>query len=78
MQRITLAIEVSLLQRLKEKAAREGRTLQETANDLLRQGLDMTPQRLDYRLKLEGWDAVELPGVDVLDRDKLLEIQGNS
>lgn len=54
MRRTTLAIEDRLLRRLKEKAAREGRTLQETANDLLRQSLDMRPQRLDYRLKLEG------------------------
>ena len=44
---------------------------------LLRQGLDMRPQPLDYRLELEGWDAEELPGVDVLDRDKL-DIVGRS
>ena len=78
MRRTTLAIEDRLLRRLKEKAAREGRTLQDTANDLLRQGLDRQTQRLDYRLKLEGWDATELPGVDLLDRDKLLDILGKS
>lgn len=78
MRRITLAIEERLFRRLKEKAVREGCTLQETANDLLRQGLEMRPQRLDYRLKLEGWDATELPGVDLLDRDKLLDIRGES
>ena len=33
---------------------------------------------MDYRLKLEGWDATELPGVDLLDRDKLLDILGKS
>lgn len=76
MQRITLSIEDRLFRRLKEKAAREGRTLQEIADDLLRQGLDMRPHRLDYRLNLEGWDAAELPGVDLLDRDKLLDIPG--
>ena len=54
MPRTTLAIEDRLLRRLKEKAAREGRTLQETANNLLRQGLDMRPQRLDYQL---SWKA---------------------
>ena len=74
MLRITLAIEDRLLRRLKEKAAREGSTLQQVANELLRQGLDMRPQRLDYRLELEGWDAAELPGIDLLDRDKLLDI----
>ena len=78
MPRTTLAIEDRLLRRLKEKAAREGRTLQEVANELLRQGLDMRLQRLDYRLELEGWDATELPGVDVLDRDKLFDILGSS
>jgi plasmid stability protein len=36
----TLALEDGLLRSLKEKAAREGRTLQQTANDLLRQGLN--------------------------------------
>ncbi len=78
MRRTTLAIEDRLLRRLKEKAAREDRTLQEVANELLSQGLDMRPQRSDYRLELEGWDATELPGVDVLDRDKLLDILGKS
>ncbi len=78
MRRTTLAIEDRLLRRLKEKAAREDRTLQEVANELLKQGLDMRPQRSDYRLELEGWDATELPGVDVLDRDKLLDILGKS
>lgn len=76
MQRITLSIEDRLLRRLKEKAAREGRTLQDTANDLLRQGLETRPQPLDYQLELEGWDAAELPGVDPLDRDELLDILG--
>ena len=78
MPRTTLAIEDRLLRRLKEKAAREGSTLQQVANELLRQGLDMRPQRLDYRLELEGWDAAELPGVDVLDRDKLLDFLDKS
>ena len=78
MRRTTLAIEDHLLRRLKEKAAREGRTLQDTANDLLRQGLDRRTQRLHYQLKLECWDATELPGVDLLDRDKLLDILGKS
>ena len=78
MPRTTLAIEDHLLRRLKEKAAREGRTLQEVANQLLKQSLDMRPNRSNYRLELEGWDATELPGVDVLDRDNLLDILGKS
>ena len=39
MARTTLRLQDDLLRRLKEKAAREGRTLQELSNDLLWQGL---------------------------------------
>ncbi len=74
MARTTLAIEDGLLRSLKEKAAREGRTLQEVANELLRQGLVPREPRADYKLKLEGWEAAERPGVDILDRDKLLDL----
>ena len=78
MPRITLAIEDRLLRRLKEKAAREGRTLQEIANELLKQSLDLGPNRSNFRLELEGWDAAELPGVDVLDSSRLLDIMGKN
>jgi len=73
MKRTTLAIEEGLLRRLKEKAAREGRTLQDTANDLLRQGLARRPQGGNYRLELKGWEAQPLPGVDLLDRKQLFD-----
>ena len=72
--RTTLDIEDALLRRLKEKAAREGQTLQRVANDLLRQGLARTKSRGTYRLQLEGWKAEPQPGVDVLDRDKLWDL----
>ncbi len=54
--------------------AREGRTLQETANELLKQAL--TPQRSRKRIKLalRGWKAVTRRGVDLLDRDKLFDL----
>ena len=74
MPRTTLAIEDHLLRSLKEKAAREGRTLQDVANDLLRQGIARPEARSSYRLELEGWEASELPGVDILDRDKLFDL----
>lgn len=77
MKRTTLAIEDGLLRSLKEKAVREGRTLQETANDLLRQALATKPQRRAYRLELKGWEAQVLPGVDLLDRDKLLDLMSD-
>lgn len=78
MPRMTLAIEDRLFRRLKEKAAREGRTLQEIANELSKQSLDLGPNRSNFRLELDGWDAEELPGFDLLDRDKLLDILGKS
>ena len=74
--RTTLDIEDALLRKLKEKAAREGHTLQRVANDLLRQGLARMPADGTYRLQLQGWDADPQPGVDVLDRDKLWDLMG--
>jgi hypothetical protein len=71
--RTTLVIEDSLFRQLKKKAAEEGRTLQATANDLLRRALAQPP-RPRYRLKLHGWEAKEQPGVDLLDRDKLFDL----
>lgn len=74
MPRTTLAIDDEVLKRIKEKAAREGRTLQETANDLLK--LALTPQRSGKKVKLalRGWKAVPQAGVDLLDRDKLFDL----
>ena len=54
MTRTTLKLDEDLLRRLKEKAAREGRTLQSVANDLLRQGL-AHPVAQGYRLELLTW-----------------------
>jgi plasmid stability protein len=71
--RTTLAIDDDLLQRIKEKAARERRTFQGVANDLLRQAL--APQRGKPKpLSLQGWKASERPGVDLLDRDSLFDL----
>lgn len=72
MPRTTLKLDDDLLRRLKERAAREGRTLQALANDLLRQGL--SPRRdVDYHLELSTWDATLQPGVDLFDRDTLFD-----
>jgi hypothetical protein len=67
-------IEESLLRLLKKKAAEEGRTLQDVANEALRRGLAQRASRPGYRLRLRGWKAVEQPGVDILDRDKLFDL----
>lgn len=68
-------IEERLLRELKRKAAEEGRTLQAVANDLLRQALTMPKrQAKGFKLNLQGWEASEQPGVDLLDRDKLFDL----
>ena len=74
MARTTLAIDDDLLKRIKEKAAREGRTLQDVANQLLRNALVQWKPKRNLKLKLRGWKATERPGVDLLDRDKLFEL----
>lgn len=73
MKRTTLKIEEGLLRRMKEKAAREGKTLQDVANELLRRSL-LTRRAPSFRLKLRGWKAFEQPGVDILDRDQLFDL----
>ena len=74
MTRTTLAIDDDRLRRLREKAAKEGRTPQAVTNELLRQALTSAPEAKGYRLAMRGWKAAEQPGVDVLDRDKLFEV----
>ena len=74
MPRTTLALDDDLLRKLKEAAARQGRTLQSLANDLLRQSLRPLERRQPFKLELEGWQAEEQPGVDLLDRDKLFDL----
>ncbi len=74
MTRTTIALDDDLLQRLKEAAARERRTLGEVVNDLLRQALAPRRKRQGFKLMLEGWEAEPQPGVDILDRDKLFDL----
>jgi plasmid stability protein len=73
MTRTTLKIDEDLLRRLKEKAAREGRSLQSLANDLLRHGL-AAPVASDYRLELLTWSGKLQPGVDLYDRAALFDL----
>ena len=74
MARTTLAIDDGLLKEMKERAAREGRTLQDVANDLLKQALVQTKPKKGLKLALRGWKAKERPGVDLLDRDNLFDL----
>ncbi len=68
-----IAIEDDVLKQLEEKAAKESRTAEEVANELLRQSLEAAKP---YKLELEGWKwKTELqPGIDLTDRDKLYDI----
>ena len=74
MSRTTLTIDDDLRRRLKEVAAKEGRTFGGLVNDLLRQAMATRPRRTTFKLKLKGWDAETQPGVDILDRDKLFDL----
>ncbi|HEX9636847.1 MAG TPA: DUF2191 domain-containing protein [Acidobacteriota bacterium] len=74
MRRTTLALDDDLLRKLKETAARQGRTMQSLANDLLRQALGPLQRRKPYKLELQGWQAEQQPGVDLLDRDQLFDL----
>jgi hypothetical protein len=73
MRRTTLTLDDQLFRELKRKASDEGRTLQAVTNDLLRRSLKAAP-REPYHLRLRGWKAAELPGVDLLDRDALFDL----
>lgn len=72
MPRTTLNLDEDLLRRLKEKAAREGRTLQSVTNDLLRRGLAVSAAS-EYRLNVRTSKIELRPGVDIFDRDSLQE-----
>ena len=73
MKRTTLALDDELLRRLKERAGREGQTMQSLARDLLRQALARSGNR-EFKLHLKGWAAQPQAGVDILDRDKLFDL----
>lgn len=73
MKRTTLKIDDSVLRQLKQRAAAEGRTLQDVANQLLRRAL-AAQEREPYTLEIVGWEAELQPGVDLLDRDKLFDV----
>ena len=74
MKRTTLTLDDDLLRRLKETAARQGRTMGELVNDLLRHALAATVKPGGFKLDLQGWEAEVQAGVDVLDRDKLFDL----
>ncbi len=66
-------IDQRVLRELKRRAADEGRTLQDVANELLKQGLHRIGAA-PFTLQLEGWPADARPGVDLTDRDALFDL----
>lgn len=72
MSRTTLAIDDALLRDIKRLAAEQGLSMQALINRLLRQSL-MQEGNNDYKLDLKTWDAQLQPGIDLLDRDSLLD-----
>ncbi len=73
MARTTVDIDDAVLRELKKKAAAEGRTLQSIVNEHLKRAT-AAPAGPAYRLELDGWRAEPRPGVDLFDRDKLLDL----
>ena len=76
-KRTTLKIDESVLRRLKQQAAAEGRSLQDLANQVLKRGL-AEPAVEPYALHLTGWEAEPQRGVDILDRDALFDLMDGS
>ncbi len=72
MSRTTLAINDALLREIKRRAAEQGLSMQALINRLLKQSL-MQGGASDYKLELKTWDAELQPGIDLLDRDSLLD-----
>jgi plasmid stability protein len=72
MARTTLTIDDILLRELKTRAAREGRSVQQVTNELIRRGI--AAARPAYRLRLRGSSAKLAPGVDLADRDRLFDL----
>jgi plasmid stability protein len=74
MKRTTLALDEDLQRQLKVMAARQGKTLAALVNELLRHSLALGSKGRGYKLRLDGWEGELLPGVDILDRDKLFDL----
>ncbi len=77
MARTTLALDDDLLERMKAIATSRKTTVQAVANELIRSGLTRKA-REKFRLKMTLWDATPQPGVDISDRDRLIDIMEGS
>lgn len=68
MATITLTVNDEVMKELEERAAKERRSTEEVAKELLQKSV--TP----YKLELEGWNWPSELLVDVSDRKKLYEV----
>lgn len=73
MRRTTLALDERLLARVREKARREGRLLQDCVNELLARGLTASELDCGTTAPLPVFELGEVP-VDVGDREALYEL----
>lgn len=78
--RTTLNIEDALMKRVKRIAAESGRTITQVIEDVLRREVaGERPSRKRFRLKWVTVSGQLLPGVDLADRDALIErMEGRS
>jgi hypothetical protein len=72
-QRTTFALDERLLERIRRRARRENRTVQDCINELLRRGMDVSEGR---QTRPRPWPTLHLGGilVDLADRDALQQI----
>ena len=81
MTRTTIALDEPLLRDLKQRAAREGRTLAALVNELLHAAIESRAGKtFRFRLAIHkgGPSDGPLPGVDLTDRDRLYDLmEGN-
>lgn len=73
MSRTTISLSDVLLRRIKARAAREGRSMSDLLEDLLRRAF-ADEERSDYKLELGNWNGSLRPGVEICDRDKLFDL----
>jgi len=72
-KRTTLALDERLLARIREKARREGRTIQDCTNELLRLGFDAGKESRRAAEPLPVFDLGPA-AVDLADREALYEL----
>jgi hypothetical protein len=73
--RTTLTIDDDIMKRLRQKAAADDRPLKDVVNEVLRSGLATRRAESDaYTFKLKTVPGRLLPGIDLTDRDKLLDL----